>query len=697
LTATASAVQSAALPKCRRTYPGGEAGPSGVAQYAGLKTIIVVAAMNENKSLRFEHGDVATILNTLSALVLVLDQEGHIIGFNHACEQTTGYMFEEIQGRRVWDFLLMPEEIEAVKGVFGALKSGQFPNRFENFIVSKNGRRRLINWSNNALLNDKGKVEYIIATGIDITERKQAEDDLRRTQERLKLALIASDLALWEFNVQTGEGYVDQHWYEMFDYNHDEIKPNLAAWRKLIHPDDLDRYLEAFLDHLNGQAPFFEASFRLRSKSNDWKWVLDKGKIVSWDKDGRPLRISGTLKDITEDKRIEDKRRQSQKMEAIGVLAGGVAHDFNNILGAIFGYTELCLLDVPSESRTYRNLKHVINAVKRAADLAKQVLAISRQTEQERKPMAIQPVVKEVMRLMRGSLPSTIKIVQDFEVNCGPILADATQIHQVVLNLCTNAYHAMRDQDGVLSVSLKEVEVDSSLAMKHHELTVGSYARLTVEDTGHGMDKDTLERIFEPYFSTKKTGEGTGLGLAIVHGIVTNHDGAITVDSTMGKGTSVNVYFPILTEHYLVQEPEDIEPTFPRIHAKILFVDDEETIKEVGEHILEEIGCEVAAFTDSMAAFKAFQANPAEFDVVITDKTMPNLTGFELAQKMLKIRPDLPIIVVTGFSEAMDEEKAKTIGICEFILKPLSIHVLSEKIIKVLKCRDEKAKQLNLF
>jgi PAS domain S-box-containing protein len=408
------------------------------------------------------------------------------------------------------------------------------------------------------------------------------------------------------------------------------------------------------------------------------------------DEQGRTVRLAIFGQDITERKlsekekaKLEAQLRQSQKLEAIGTLAGGIAHDFNNILAAILGYTEMALDDVPEDSSPRHDLEQVLAATYRAKDLVKQILAFSRQGEtRERRPIAIVPIVKEALKLLRSTLPTTIELRQDISDESGSVMGDPTQLHQVLLNLCTNAAHAMRGSCGVLEVTLGGVEFDANSAGSFEDLKPGSYVKLAVSDTGHGMDSATLERIFDPYFTTKRTSEGSGLGLAVVHGIVKRHEGCVFVRSEPGKGTVFELFFPGIDAGMESMEhgPEPV----PRGTERILFVDDEEALAAMAERMLWKLGYEVTVSTSGIEALELLRGQPDAFDLVITDYTMPHMTGVELAGEMLRIRPDIPIVLCTGFSETISGEKVLEMGIRAFVLKPLSRRNIAEVIRRVL-------------
>ena len=399
--------------------------------------------------------------------------------------------------------------------------------------------------------------------------------------------------------------------------------------------------------------------------------------------------ISNHKRAEEEKKKLEVQLQQAQKMQAIGTLAGGIAHDFNNILFPIIGYTEMAIDGVPEEGVTRSNLREVLKAANRAKGLVQQILTFSRQSEQERKPLKIQSIIKETLKLLRASLPSTIEITQNVDKECRPIMADPTQIHQVLMNLCTNAYHAMREKGGVLGVTLMEVDIDSGDLTSDLDPNPGPYLKLVVSDTGHGMERLVMERIFDPYFTTKGPAEGIGMGLAVVHGIVRNHGGYITVYSEPGKGTAFHVYLPRIESGAILSETVSTELA-PKGKEHILIVDDEEQIVHMVRLLLESIGYHVTARTSSVEALEAFHTQPERFDLVITDQTMPNMTGTELAQKLMGIRSDIPIILFTGFSEVITEEKAKSIGIREYVMKPVVKTEIARTIRRVLDQEKEK-------
>jgi signal transduction histidine kinase len=379
---------------------------------------------------------------------------------------------------------------------------------------------------------------------------------------------------------------------------------------------------------------------------------------------------------------LEEKLRQAQKMEAIGTLAGGIAHDFNNILAGILGFAELGLQEVSDPFATDQHFREILKAGQRARDLVRQILAFSRQRQQNRKPLRLDETVEEALRLLRATLPVSIEIATQIEPGLPNVLADGTQIHQVVTNLVTNAWHAIGDKVGTITVQLTGFQVDEDFSRAHPDLRPGRYVRLTVGDDGHGIPAETLERIFEPFFTTKGPGAGTGLGLSVVHGIVQSSDGAITVSSEHGRGTTFHLYFPSLEFSAADAQPE--KDSEPHGHGqRVLFVDDEPVLAMLGERSLTRLGYVAVVQTDPRAALAQFQENP--FDVVVTDLTMPGLSGMELAQKIWDARPGTRVVLTTGFSAMLDPKRATELGFCELLLKPYTVQGLGETLERALK------------
>ena len=469
-------------------------------------------------------------------------------------------------------------------------------------------------------------------------------------------------------------------------YETEECIGNNFGELGLLKGEDLARALDNLRKNQNG-APTGPDLFKLYRKNRGIVYASLSSYPVKIRGDNFVLSIA---RDVTEQKKSEEERhkleaqlRQAQKMEAIGILAGGIAHDFNNILSAIIGYGDLIEMHTSNENSNIRSyLAELLKACFRAKDLVQQILTFSRQSEQRKVPLEIATIVKEALKLLRSSLPATIEIRPKIATDLGSILADPTQIHQIVMNLCTNAGHAMRQHGGILEVSLAKREIDPQFSVRLPHIAPGPHLELTVSDTGHGFSDHIMEQIFDPYFTTKDKGEGTGLGLAVVHGIVKSHGGEITVTSEIGKGTTFRVYLPIIENAVKPENGTQIPLTGGR--ERILFVDDEAAIANIGKLMLERLGYKVTTCTNSAEALRVFRTASDKFDLVITDMTMPIITGDQLARQFIEIRPDVPIILCTGFSELITKEKAVAIGIRDFLMKPLSLKTLAQIVRNVL-------------
>lgn len=522
----------------------------------------------------------------------------------------------------------------------------------------------------------------------EILQRKQAEDALRDSQERLKAIFETASDAIVTVDLHNVLTSVNRTGEVIFGYR-----------RKLMVGKPLDAFLtpesamlarERTQKAIKGES--LSSSFELEGQHQGKTKVPLEAKARLLYDGKKPIGLVCVFRDITERKRLEEQLRQAQKMEAIGTLAGGIAHDFNNILSAIIGYAELATYDIPQASPLQDTIQEVLTAGNRAKDLVQQILTFSRRHEHERKPIHLHLIVNEALKLLRASLPTTIDIQSYIRKDVGHILADPTQIHQVLMNLCTNAGHAMQDTGGLLEIRLDPVDIDINNVFTTHHPTLqpGPHVRLKVRDTGHGMSSEVLERIFEPFFTTKEIGQGTGMGLAVVHGIITSHNGAITVRSAPGQGTAVKIYLPCIKE--IVGSVEQSREPIPHGKECILFVDDEVALTRLGHAMLGRLGYNVVTRASSIEALAAFRASPQRFDLVITDQTMPQMTGEQLTKELRKIRPDIPIILCTGFSHAMNADKAQTLEIDGFLMKPLLIDDLGREIRRVIDLQLSKSK-----
>lgn len=517
-----------------------------------------------------------------------------------------------------------------------------------------------------------------------IVELKKSESKLRQSEEKFRFAFQTSPNVITLTSVEDGI-YVDINdaFTKLLGYTREEVigKSSLVLniWADIKDRERLVSGLEQ-----DGIVHSLKAQFKGK-----------EGQIVDGIMSARILDIENkkfllaTTQDITQIKQSEKDRlkleiqlQQAQKMESIGTLAGGIAHDFNNILFPILGYTEMLLEDASDKSPLQNSLNQIYAGALRAKDLVTQILTFSRQENRELKLLEIEPLVQETLKLVRSTIPTTIKIVYDIEKDCGLIKANPTQIHQIIMNLTTNAYHAMMDSGGELRIGLEKVRSDKS-SLINTAITPGCYVCLSVHDSGVGMADDVKDKIFNPFYTTKEKGKGTGMGLSVVHGIVTGLGGAIHVDSVLGKGTQFHVYLPI-AETVQVKRSAKLEAQIVGGTEKILLVDDEENLLTMEKTMLEHLGYTVTACNNSIEALSVFRSNPDKFDMVITDMAMPKMPGDALSSELIKIRPDIPVLLCTGFSETISEEKAASMGIKGFLLKPILMKDLDQKIREVL-------------
>jgi PAS domain S-box-containing protein len=608
----------------------------------------------------------------------LMTTEGTLIEVNRSALSLGGVEEADAIGKPLWEARWWSHSTELQEEMRAAVlraRQGEFV-RLEATHPAVDGTLHCVDFSVKPVMDEGGKVVLLIPEGRDITERKRAEEERARLVTAVEQAVEAIFItdANWIIH------YVNPAFERMSGYDGGEI---IGEHICILESDKHDKpFYDRIRDRLVGGEVW---SGRLINKRRDGTYYEAEATASPVrDNSGAIINYVGIHRDITHEVKLEKELRQAQKMEAIGTLAGGIAHDFNNILTAVMGFTEMALSKVPEGRPARRDLERVLDAGARATDLVRQILTFSRPTELERKPIAVAPLVKEALKLLRSSLPTTIDIQQDIVISReeGVVLGDPTEIHQVLMNLCTNAAHAMRAKGGKLSVELAAAVADASLVSRYPDLRPGPYVRLTVSDTGHGIDAAVMERIFDPYFTTKEPGEGTGLGLSVVQGIVKSYGGAITVDSKPGKGSTFHVFLPRIEE---VIAPEAGSVELPATgDERILFVDDEKALVDLGEQMLAALGYRVTAKTSSAEALETFRAQPDAFDLVITDMTMPAPTGMELAKELMAIRPDIPIILCTGFRDLVDGKQCKAIGVRELLLKPYLRTDLARTIRKVL-------------
>ncbi|WP_020589900.1 transporter substrate-binding domain-containing protein [Desulfobacter curvatus] len=587
--------------------------------------------------------------------------------------QYLGYEPEEVM--ECWtDFITdHPMNQKAMEFTQEAIRTGKRQPTYELEMQHKSGRKLIVE-VREAPLVENGSVTAIVGSLVDITERKQAEEALRASHERFLTVLNSIDATIYVADMDTyeilfmnkfminsfGRDFTGEKCWEVF--RGETLPCNFCTNNQLVdengNPDDVCVWQD--------RNPL------------TCKWYVNHDRAIEWT-DGRLVRIQ-IATDITELKEMEKKYQQSQKMEAIGQLAGGIAHDFNNILYPIIGFIQLSQKELPKDHPVQEKLTDILDGAKRARDQVKRILHFSRQQEPELKPTILQPVIKETLKLLRSTIPANINLTSDLYDGQDAVLCDDSEIHEILLNLCTNAYHAVAGDQGDIVIGLDKGNPSQEL-----DLPKGEYLCLSVKDNGIGIPESIKDKIFEPYVTTKEVGKGSGLGLSVVYGIVQNCNGGISVESSHKIGTIFKIYLPITDQAFDIEKKDSIGLLSKTGNEHILLVDDEEPIVKLGIMALEDYGYRVTGLQDSTEALDLLKANPDDFDLVITDMAMPKMIGTELSQRILEIRPDIPVIICSGYSEKLDKEKAKDLNVSKFLDKPLLITDLIKSIEELLE------------
>jgi PAS domain S-box-containing protein len=632
-----------------------------------------------------------SLVQHANSIILRWDKKGRVIFINDFGENLFGFRREELVGKNVVGTIV------AKKGSTGRDLTSMIdailttPTKYtlnENENICRDGRRVWIQWSNNAIVDEQGEFLEMLSVGIDITERKETETLLRETENRYRALFESANDAIM---IRDEDGICidcNRKALELFMRTREEVTGHPPEHLTLpAQPDGSDSHAKA--------KQMIKKAMKGEPQSFEWMIQRADGKLRDvivnancFEANGKKY-VQSVLVDITRRKRMESELRQARKMEGIGTLAGGIAHDFNNILSAIIGYTELAQMKIDDDSELARDLSQVRKASERAKGLVRQILTFSRKETGEEAILQISLVVKEALKLIRSSIPSTIEIVQDIS-STAPVLTDPTRIHQLIMNLCTNASQAMMDTGGRLTVSMHEVAVNQE-DYPELELDEGNYVRIEVSDTGCGMDEETLANIFDPFFTTKEQGCGTGLGLAVVYDIVTGMKGGISVTSQPGAGTTFYIYLPIAKEKNTVSATPPVQESIVAGNEQIMVVDDEEAIRDLLRAIFAGAGYRVLVYPDGREAWEAFRQEPDKWNLIVTDQTMPFMTGEELAVKVMEMRPEIPVILCTGYSESISEEKAFALGIKNYLHKPISLNRLLASVRKAMEGNKEHA------
>ena len=645
---------------------------------AGIRGIImdITERKKAEETQRESERMIGSILST-TPVGIGLTVDSKIKWVNEAWMEIFGFKQEnEYMGQPVRMLYSNDDSYEESRGRIYAILENARVARIEAFMARQDGTPFQAQISV-APLDPSNLQKGTISTISDISEWIKMEQSLRESEEKYRLAMNATSDGLWDWDIATGEVYYSPAWTYILG---EEVGSHISSWQSRMHPDERDTVLQSFSNHLEGRSDSWSHEHRLRQSTGKWKWVLGRGSVISRNPEGKALRMVGTICDIEDRKRLESQLIQAQKMEAIGTLAGGIAHDFNNILASISGYTELFIM---KERRQDNYLLQVMNACERAKNLVNQILLFSRQREGEKKPVDAKIIVKEALKLLRASIPSTIKINPSVSPDASMVMADPTHIHQIVMNLCTNAAHAMRENGGLMEVSISNILISDDMTLGNPDLQTGPYVHLRVADNGQGIAPQIMDKIFDPFFTTKKQGEGTGLGLSVVYGIVKSYEGEIRVESKIGRGSTFDIYLPrLIVENMIEGKQSDVSPH--RGNECILVIDDEKDLVIAMQNYLAALGYDVVTSTDGLDALGIFRKDPRRYDLIITDMTMPQMTGLRLSREILSVRPEIPIILCTGYHESITEAEAKRHGIREFVMKPIRLSEYSRLIRKSL-------------
>jgi len=600
------------------------------------------------------------------------DLKGNFIDGNKKAEKLTGYKREELIGKNFLKLKLLSRR-NLPKAAAALVKNalGQ-PTGPDEFVLNRKDGSQVMVEISTYPVKIKGQSSLVLGIARDITERNKAQEDrvlLTSAIEQVEEVIAITD-------IDSRIKYVNPALEKITGFTNKEVRGQ--SLRLFLKNGGTDLWQKIRKAMTKGEAWTGRLSLRKKDSS------LFEAEVTASpvrNNRGKVTNCIYVLRDITDEVKWEEQLRQVQKMEALGTLTGGIAHDFNNILTSIIGYTEMALDDAPPGSLLRSNLEEVFKAGKRGQDLVNQILTFSRPSRQEKKPVLVSSLVKEVLKLLRVSLPANVKIHQNMKSE-SMVMADPTQIHQIVINLCKNAADAMNPKGGLLEVSLEDVELSSNFLKAYPNLQPGPFLKLSVKDTGCGIEESVLNRIFDPFFTTKEPGQGTGMGLAVVHSVVRNHGGIINVHSQPGEGTTFDVFLPRSRE--ITAAKDEKLQSVPGGRERLLFIDDEEQVVKLGKQVLESLGYQVAAFTNPLKALQTFKARPENFDLVLADSIMPGMAGSDLAAEILEIRPEIPLIFCTGNGLQMTKEKAMEIGAQDLIAKPFLKKDVAQTVRKVL-------------
>lgn len=618
------------------------------------------------------------------------------ISFDEIAAGMLGYSPEEMCNKSEWAVSqIHPDDREVILQKFYDYVEGRADKYFAEFRHRKKDGSYLWIRSNAKVVRreENDKPLLVVGTHQDITEQRQADLWLRENNERLKLAMQAANMGTWEWDIVNDSLILSEETFEIFKIKKEEFGADYQSYIDLAveeSQEEVDSIVQGFLENA-GESSIIEYEHQIVCGDNTIAWIEVRGTLFV-DEEGKPDHMTGICADITARKNAEQESQElktqlhhTQKLEALGTLAGGIAHDFNNILAAMLGYANLNLKYADPNSKAKQNLEQILIAGSRAKSLVNQILAFSRKATQDRENILISSVVNEVSAMMRASIPATIDIEINVNAPSSLIKANSSQIHQIIVNLCTNSVHAIGNKPGKIRLGVEDINFDSTFTTKFGKLPAGSYVKLIVVDNGCGMDNEVLERIFEPFYSTKPIDKGSGMGLAMVHGIVNSYGGLVTVESQVGEGTTFEIYLPKVTGVIKIDKSESDALKIRGGHETIILIDDEPQIVDMMRQLLEHFGYEVIGLTDCHEAVEIFKKRCEDIDLIITDYAMPNMTGKELLEEFSKIRDGIPAIMCTGFSDIDNGDLDADKYIDEFITKPIDMNKISTKIRKVLR------------
>jgi len=616
---------------------------------------------------RMSEERLARIIDSAMDGIITADDGLRIVIFNPAAERMFECSADVAIGQRLDRFIPDPEHAPAS---FRARRAGgdEFPAEASISQTTVAGRRLFT-----VILRD-------------VTKRLQTEETLHQSEERLQTALEVGRMGTWTFDFDTKEVWADDKMLKLVGRTRADWPKGPQGAAELVHPEDRAAVWEGLRIDPSDPGPAMRSvEMRIVLPDGSPRWLAVTGRLER-DHNGHG-RIVGIASDVSARKQSDAAQLRSHKLEALGTLAGGVAHDFNNILLAIMGNAGLAEADLPPDHPVRDNLAEITRATNRAADLVRRILGFSRPQDERQSPISLRPVVEEAVNLLRASLPAMIHITTTYADDLPHVTANATQMHQVVVNLGTNAAHALGVRGGDMQVALDAVTLSAEDAAGLSGLHEGLHVRLTVTDTGSGIDQATLDRIFDPYFTTKPASQGTGLGLAVVHGIIVSHHGAITVRSTFGQGSAFTIYLP--AAHGATEQAHLAADGVPRGRGEhVLFIDDEPALVRLGIRVLERLGYRVTGCQDPSAALEMFRSDPKAFDLVLTDLAMPPMTGFDVAQAILALRPSIPVLLTSGYMRTEDRDAAVALGIRDVLPKPTTRELLGRTLRQVLDTKD---------